>query len=104
MTERIKELEIILENGCFGDCEGCKFSKECQELENLQKQEGEHGLKAGQKYQNDDTNIFVIRVCNDMVSFIEGYSPSAIHNMQNIPEGNLLEYMGEWGFSYAGNF
>lgn len=95
---RIEELENILENGCNGDCEKCKFKKECEELEELQKQEEEKGFKAGQVYQNEDANIFIKRVNCGLVSFIEGYSPCTIHNMQEIPEENLAEYIKKWGF------
>lgn len=95
---RIEELEKILETGCDGKCENCKFKKECEELEELQKQEEEKGFKAGQVYQNEDTNIFIKRVNSGLVSFIEGYSPCAIHNMQEIPEENLVKYMKKWGF------
>lgn len=95
---KIEELENILETGCTGECEKCKLKKECKELEELWKREEEKGFKAGQVYQNEDTNIFIKRVNCGLVSFIEGYSPCAIHNMQEIPEENLAEYIKKWGF------
>ncbi len=95
---RLEELENILESGCAGDCQNCKLKKECEELEELQNQEEEKGFKAGQVYQNEDSNIFIKRVNSGLVSFIEGYSPCAIHKMQEIPEENLAEYIKKWGF------
>lgn len=95
---RLEGLERILENGCEGDCQNCKFKKECTELEELWKQEEEKGFKAGQVYRNEDTNIFIKSVSCGLVSFIEGYSPCAIHKMQEIPEENLAEYIKKWGF------
>lgn len=52
---------------------------------------------AGQIFQSD-TNIFIKRVNGNMVSFIEGLSPAAIHDMQEIPAQNLEAYIKEWDF------
>lgn len=94
---KIEELEKILESGCTGDCQNCKFKKECEELEKLQS-EKQSTFTAGEVYSNEDSNIFIKRVGNGLVAFIEGYSPSAIHDMQEIPEENLAEYMNNYGF------
>lgn len=95
---RLEELEKILEAGCDGNCECCKVKKECEELEKLQQEENVGTFKAGEVYENEDTNIFIKRVGDGVVAFIEGFSPSAIHDMQEIPEENLLEYMTNYGF------
>ena len=55
-------------------------------------------FKANEVYQNEYTNIFVKHINNGMVLFIEGTSPSAIHDMQEIPEENLLKYISAYGF------
>lgn len=102
--KRIEELEIILENGCDGNCEDCKVKKECKELEKLQNQEYENSFKAGQMYEGNETNIFIKQVAAGMVKFIEGFSPSAIHDMQEIPIENLSQYINAWGFRYTGNY
>lgn len=94
---RLEELEKILEAGCAGDCQNCKLKKECEELERLQN-EKKSAFTAGEVYSNECINIFIKRVGNGLVTFIEGFSPSAIHNMQEIPEENLLEYMDNYGF------
>lgn len=101
---RLEELEKILESGCVGDCQNCKFKEECEELEKLQKVENEESFKAGQIYSNEETNIFIKSVRNGIVAFIEGFSPSAIHNLQRIPEESLIEYMNNWGFVQAGTY
>ncbi len=99
--KRIEELEEILESGCNGNCENCKVKKECEELEKLQEQERAESFKVGEVYKNEYTNIFIKRVNGGLVAFIEGFSPSAIHNMQEIPEKSLMEYMHNWGFKYS---
>lgn len=55
-------------------------------------------FKKGQIYTNEDSNIFIKGAFGDMVRFIEGFSPCAIHDMQEIPAVNLEEYIGKWGF------
>lgn len=95
---RLEELEKILEVGCDGNCECCKARKECEEFEKHQQEENIETFKAGEVYENEDTNIFIKRVGDGVVAFIEGFSPSAIHDMQEIPEENLLEYMTKYGF------
>lgn len=94
---KLEELEKILNAGCTGDCQNCKFKKECEEMENLQN-EKKSAFTAGEVYSNEDSNIFIKNVHGGLVAFIEGFSPSAIHDMQEIPEENLLEYMNNYGF------
>ena len=68
--------------------------------------ESEENMKfeQGQVYENEYTNIFIKSVNNGMVWFIEGYSPSAIHNIQEIPAENLEEYITKWGFQLNGYY
>ena len=58
-------------------------------------------FEKGQVYMNEDANIFVKGAYGGMVRFIEGFSPAAIHDMQEIPAENLEEYMNKWGFKRA---
>lgn len=58
-------------------------------------------FERGQIYENEDTNIFIKGVNGNMIRFIEGCSPSAIHDMQEIPAENLEEHINEWGFKRA---
>lgn len=58
-------------------------------------------FERGQVYQNEDSNIFIKAVYGGMVRFIEGYSPAAIHDMQEIPAENLEDYMNRYGFKRA---
>lgn len=95
---RLEELERILEAGCGGNCEYCKAKGECEELENLHRKENATIFKSGEVYENEDTSIFIKHVGNGVVAFIEGCSPSAIHDMQEIPEENLLEHINNYGF------
>ena len=55
-------------------------------------------FKKGQIYKNEYTNIFIKYVNNEMVGFIEGFSPAAIHDMQEIPAENLEEHINECGY------
>lgn len=55
-------------------------------------------FEKGQIYTGSDSSIFVKGAYGDMVRFIEGNTPSAIHNMQEIPAENLEEYINKWGF------
>ena len=52
-------------------------------------------FEKGQVYENEYCNIFIKGVNNEMVRFIEGFSPAAIHNMQEIPAKNLEEYINK---------
>lgn len=58
-------------------------------------------FERGQIYEGEDANIFIKSVNGDMVRFIEGESPSAIHCIQEIPAENLEEYINKWGFKRA---
>lgn len=58
-------------------------------------------FEKGQVYTGSDSNIFVKGAYGSMVRFIEGCSPAAIHNMQEIPAENLEAYMNKWGFKRA---
>lgn len=107
--KKSEELEKVLESICEqynDDCGKCPMKKECEELERLWKQEEQEkgNFKAGQLYRSEDSNIFIKRVSAGMVVFIEGYSPTAIHDIQEIPAENLLDYMNRWGFRFVGNY
>lgn len=55
-------------------------------------------FEKGQVYTGSDSNIFVKGAYGSMVRFIEGCSPAAIHDMQEISADNLEAYMNKWGF------
>lgn len=50
-------------------------------------------FKKGQIYEGEYTNIFVIMVVGNEVHFIDGTSPSAIHEIQKIEPQHLEEYI-----------
>lgn len=58
-------------------------------------------FEKGQVYEGEYTNIFVKSVNNGLVRFIEGNSPAAIHNIQEIPAENLEEHINEYGYKRA---
>ena len=58
-------------------------------------------FERGQIFEGKYTNIFIKYVNNGMVKFIEGCSPSAIHNIQEIPSNNLEEYINNYGYKRA---
>lgn len=58
-------------------------------------------FEKGQIYENEDSNIFIKGAYGKMVRFIEGCSPSAIHDMQEIPAENLEKYINEREFKRA---
>ena len=58
-------------------------------------------FEKGQIYISDDSNIYVKGAYGGMVRFIEGCSPTAVHNMQEISAENLEKYINEWGFERA---
>ena len=58
-------------------------------------------FEKGQVYTGSDSDIYVKGAYGSMVRFIEGCSPAAIHDMQEIPAENLEEYINEWGFKRA---
>ena len=46
-------------------------------------------FEKGQVYTGSDSDIYVKGAYGSMVRFIEGCSPAAIHDMQEIPAENL---------------
>lgn len=59
-------------------------------------------IKGGMLFENEYENIFVKFVTANTVIFIEGYSPSAIHDVQEIPTENFIQYLSDWGFTQNG--
>jgi hypothetical protein len=61
---------------------------------------------SGQRYENENTNIFIkgISSKDNTVRFIEGFSPSASHDIQEIPQKNLRDYMKRYGFKFTGYY
>ena len=55
-------------------------------------------FEKGQVYKNEDDNIFIKGINGKMVKFIEGYSPLALHDMQEIPAENLEYYINKWEY------
>lgn len=58
-------------------------------------------FKKGQIYEGEYTNIFVIMVVGNEVHFIDGTSPSAIHEIQKIEPQRLEEYINKYGYKRA---
>nr|DAF81537.1 MAG TPA: hypothetical protein [Caudoviricetes sp.] len=63
-------------------------------------------IRSGQRYENEYSNIFIKRTDSKKgtVRFIEGFSPSASHNAQEIPLKELKNYMKKYGFKMAGYY
>lgn len=61
-------------------------------------------ILSGQRYENEFSNIFIRGVDSKKrtVRFIEGNSPSAIHNIQEIPINNFREYAKRAGYKLTG--
>lgn len=61
-------------------------------------------VKSGMLFEDESTNIFVkyVDYTKGTVKFIEGFSPSAIHNLQEIPIKNFEDYTTKWGFKQTG--
>lgn len=59
-------------------------------------------ILSGMLFENEDMNIFVKRVTADSVIFIEGSSPSALHDIQELSKENFLQHCNEWGFVQTG--
>lgn len=59
-------------------------------------------VKGGMLFENEFTNIFVKFVTASTVIFIEGFSPAAIHDVQEIPTENFLNYINDYGFTQNG--
>lgn len=63
-------------------------------------------FRSGQRYENEYMNVFIRRVNSaaGTVRFIEGYSPSAIHNAQEIPISELRKYLKRHGYKLTGYY
>ena len=59
-------------------------------------------VKSGMLFENEFTNIFVKYITSNTVIFIEGCSPSAIHDVQEIPTENFIKHLTDWGFNQNG--
>lgn len=55
-------------------------------------------FEKGQVYRDEEDSIFIKGVNGGMVRYIEGYSPLAIHDIQEIPAENLEKYINKWGY------
>lgn len=55
-------------------------------------------FEKGQVYRDEEDSIFIKGVNGGMVRYIEGYSPLAIHDIQEIPAENLEIYINKWGY------
>ena len=69
-------------------------------IEMMQRKEIKEMIKfeKGQVFRNEEDNIFIKGVNGRMVKYIEGYSPLAIHDIQEIPAENLEKYINKWGY------
>lgn len=61
-------------------------------------------FEKGQKYENEYSNVFIKNVYNGVVSFIDGFSPSAIHDMQELDSEDLEVYLTEYNFILNGSY
>lgn len=61
-------------------------------------------ILSGMLFENEDMNIFVKRVTAKTVVFIEGFSPSALHDIQEIPKDNFIAHCNSWGYAQNGFF
>lgn len=59
-------------------------------------------VESGMLFENEFTNVFVKCVTDNTVIFVEGFSPSAIHDTQEIPKENFLKHINDWGFTQNG--
>lgn len=58
-------------------------------------------FEKGQIYEGEYTNIFVKMVVGNEVHFIDGTSPSAIHEIQTIEAQYLEQYINKHGYKRA---
>lgn len=58
-------------------------------------------IKARTAYENEYTNLYIFSIVDGIANFIEGISPSAIHDMQSIPVENLISHINNWGFTFS---
>lgn len=73
--------------------EGLKLAwKEAKEAREMMK------FERGQVYQNEEENIFIKSVYGSTVKFIEGYSPAALNDMQELPVESLVEHIKKYGY------
>lgn len=65
---------------------------------------GGKGFLSGEQYQNEYSNVFIksVNSSKGTVRFIEGFSPSAIHDTQEIPISELKKYLKLHGFKKIG--
>lgn len=61
---------------------------------------------SGQRYENEYSNVFIKRVDSKggTVRFIEGFSPSAIHDAQELPISELKKYLKKQGYKMTGYY
>ena len=72
--------------------EGLKLAwKEAKEVKEMK-------FERGQIYQNEELNIFIKSAYGSTVKFIEGYSPAALHDMQELPVESLVEHIKKYGY------
>lgn len=72
--------------------EGLKLAwKEAKEVKKMK-------FERGQIYQNEELNIFIKSAYGSTVKFIEGYSPAALHDMQELPVESLVEHIKKYGY------
>lgn len=69
-----------------------KEAKEAKEAREMMK------FERGQIYQNGEDNIFIKSAYGSTVKFIEGYSPEALHDMQELPVESLVEHIKKYGY------
>lgn len=62
------------------------------------------GFLSGQKYGNEYSNVFIksVNSSSGTVRFIEGFSPSAIHDTQELSIGDLKKYLKRYGYKKTG--
>lgn len=58
-------------------------------------------FEKGQIYESEDTCIFIKMVLGNKVKFIEGFSPAAVHNMQELDAADLENYINKWEYVRA---
>jgi hypothetical protein len=72
--------------------EGLKLAwKEAKEVREMK-------FERGQIYQNEELNIFIKSAYGSTVKFIEGYSPAALNDMQELPVESLVEHIKKYGY------
>lgn len=65
---------------------------------------GGKGFLSGEQYENEYSNVFVrsVNSSKGTVRFIEGFSPSAIHDVQELTIQELKEYLKRHGYKKTG--